>query len=242
MNYTIAQSIEDDIDVEGTLMQASRSTLGHGGWRPGSGRKPKGARARLSHKTRAAVDDKYPVHVTLKLKRRLPKPRNKKTYKVLIGVLWAASDRFGMRICEFSIQQNHLHLLIEADDRASLTKGMRGLTIRVAKALNGLWGRKGKFFADRFHDRVLRSTTDVWKVLNYILNNARKHGEKLPFFVDLFSSGPWFDGWHSGNDGLLPKLKLPPRPTAQALSPVLAQGWWRMHGRISFLATPGRML
>ena len=107
------------IDVKRAIMQARRSALGRGGWRPGSGRKPKGARAKLSHKTRAAVDDKYPVHVTLKLKRRLPKLRNKKTYKVLIGVLRAASDRFGMRICEFSIQQDHLHLLIEATGPAS---------------------------------------------------------------------------------------------------------------------------
>src|SRR2546425_4555483 len=36
----------------------------------------------------------------------------------------------------FSVQGNHLHLLVEAEGAESLSRGMQGLTIRIARAIN----------------------------------------------------------------------------------------------------------
>ena len=60
-------------------------------------------------------------------------------------------------------------------NQARLEVGMQGLAIRIARGLNRLWGRKGKVFADRYHDRVLRTPREVRNALAYVLNNARRH-------------------------------------------------------------------
>ena len=46
--------------------------FGHGGARPGSGRKPKGPVAGVSHSARAEHKSRYPVHVTLRGREGLP--------------------------------------------------------------------------------------------------------------------------------------------------------------------------
>jgi hypothetical protein len=90
----------------------------------------------------------------MKLRRGLPRLR----VRAAVAVLWACMargrDRFGFRLCEFSIQGDHLHLIAEAADRRSLARGMQGLAVRCARRLNRLWGRKGTVFADRYHDHA----------------------------------------------------------------------------------------
>jgi REP element-mobilizing transposase RayT len=50
-------------------------------------------------------------------------------------------------VVHFSVQRDHLHLIVEASDRRALSRGMQGLSIRVARAANGELGRKGRVFA-----------------------------------------------------------------------------------------------
>lgn len=102
------------------------------------------------------------------------------------------------QVVHHSIQSNHLHLIVEAADRAALSGGMRGLLIRIARALNRLWGRAGSVFADRFHEHELRSPRQVRNALVYVLQNLRKHGIHLDG-PDPLSSGPKFDGWSAGS-------------------------------------------
>jgi REP element-mobilizing transposase RayT len=103
-----------------------------------------------------------------------------------------ARIRFGMRIIHYSIQGNHLHLLVEADDRESLARGMQGLAIRMARLLNRLFARVGKVWADRYHSHVLRTRREVANALRYVLGNfarhARQWGEPARPFMDAFSS------------------------------------------------------
>ena len=76
----------------------------------------------------------------------------------------------------FSVQRDHLHLLVEADDRRALGRGMQGLAIRVAKAVNHRLGRHGKVFGDRYYARALRTPRETRLALRYVLSNLRKHG------------------------------------------------------------------
>jgi REP element-mobilizing transposase RayT len=46
-------------------------------------------------------------------------------------------ERF--RVVVFSVQPDHLHLIVEAFDKLALTNGMRGLSIRLARAVTGCW-------------------------------------------------------------------------------------------------------
>jgi REP element-mobilizing transposase RayT len=106
----------------------------------------------------------------------------------------AASARPEFRVVHHSVQSNHLHVIVEAADRLALSKGMSALLVRIARGLNRLWRRRGSIFADRFHERGLRTPAEVRNSLVYVLQNARKHGISASG-PDAYSSGPWFDGW-----------------------------------------------
>ena len=148
---------------------------GRGGKRKGAGRKPKAARAGVEHRRRSRFERRTPVHVTLRVCGHVWNLRSRRSLRVLAGAICAAGDRFGARIVQFTILGNHVHLLVEAENTASLVKGMKGLSVRIAKGMNGLMGRKGRVVSDRYHSRVLRTPTEVRNAKNYIRHNYRHH-------------------------------------------------------------------
>ena len=100
------------------------------------------------------------------------------------------------RVVAFSLLSNHFHYIVEARDKVRLARGMQGLAIRVARALNKHWGRHGKVFRERFFARALRKLQAMRRGFIYVLQNARRHGIRLlPGAPDPFSSGPWFRFW-----------------------------------------------
>jgi len=176
------------------LVQAELFARSWGGARRGAGCKPKGQRALASHSRRAMLAASHPVHVTTRLIPGLPSLRRTEELRVIMQAIGRAQERSGMRVVHYSIQSNHLHLLVEARGRESLSLGIAGLLVRMARALNRVWQRAGRIFADRYHAHALKHPAEVRRALVYVLQNARKHGLPLTG-VDACSSGAWFDGW-----------------------------------------------
>jgi REP element-mobilizing transposase RayT len=210
----------------------------HGGARRKAGRKPNGDRAGVSHLKRAALASRFPVHATAKLARGLPRLRRRAEYAALRAAFTAGCDRFGFRLVHYAVLNDHLHLVVEAGDREILTRGMQGLMIRVAKALNRLWSRRGRVFADRYHDRILKTPREVRIVLAYVLNNAFQHARKgtsprLTTPLDTFTSAPWFDGWRESLT--VRGIERIERPVTQGRTWLLTLGW-RRHGLLDFAA------
>lgn len=206
------------------------SLFRRGGKRSGAGRKPRGARARVAHEARAPLSPHHPVLVTLRVLPELPNLRCAQTLPVMHRAFRGGADRFGFRLIEFSIQTNHLHLIVEAADAEALTRGMQGLKVRLARRLNRAWGLEGSVFADRYHERILNSPIEVRIALVYTLQNARKHGVLLAG-IDPFSSGRWFDGWKD-------RIGRPLDAEEERMLPIVSpHTWllrvgWRQHGRI----------
>jgi len=148
----------------------------------------------------------------------------------ILRALGEGRERFGFRLTQFSVQSNHVHMIVEADDRLALSRGMKGIAVRVARTVNRLWKRRGSVFSDRFHSRALRSPREVRSVLLYVLQNARHHGLRI-LGVDPYSSGPWFDGWKQG------RVLATDGPTAHARTWLLREGW-RRHGLIGIQESP----
>lgn len=103
--------------------------------------------------------------------------------RVAEKALHVAKERFGMRVTHLSIQGNHLHLVVEAASKEALSRGMQGLTVRLARGINKVLGRKGKVFEDRYHANVLRSTRAVRNVIRYVRNNRKIHLERMGVIV-----------------------------------------------------------
>ncbi len=146
-----------------------------GGKREGAGRKPKGRRALVSHKARPKFEKPAAVHVTLRVADHVWNLRSRRAFRLLEQCLADALGRFGLRIIQFSVMGNHIHLIVEADSNESLSRGMQGLCIRVAKALNRLMDRSGTVFSDHFHSRILRTPTELVNAIAYVLGNHAHH-------------------------------------------------------------------
>jgi putative transposase len=58
-------------------------------------------------------------------------------------------ERDGCRVVHFTVQSNHLHVIAEARDAMALARGVQALSIRIARAVNRVLGRRGPVFADR---------------------------------------------------------------------------------------------
>jgi REP-associated tyrosine transposase len=193
----------------------ARSKSGRGGYRERAGR-PKKPGAGMSHLRRPVFERRLPVHVTLRMQRHVYNLRSRRCYAALERAFLAGGSRFGLRLTGFSIQGNHIHMLVEALDHRALSRGIQGLSIRMAKGLNRVMRRRGPVFADRYHGHVLRTPTETARAINYVRENARKHaaarGEIYsPGYVDPYSSAAhpevvrvaetWMlrEGWRLGN-------------------------------------------
>ena len=164
---------------------------GHGGKRRGAGRKNRSGL--MSHGKRPPVDFKKPLHITLKLKRKMPNLRTREFHKQFRHAAKQAK-RLGFNLTHYSLQTDHVHLIAEARDNRSLETGMKSLAGRLGRRLRSLVGGQGSVWAGRFHLRVLKTPTEVKRVLQYVLLNRAKHANLIEH-LDEFSSAFAFTEW-----------------------------------------------
>jgi REP element-mobilizing transposase RayT len=179
--------------------------------------------------------------------------RHRDMYMQLREATIVTAKREDFRIIHMSIQRNHLHLIVEADHKEALSRGMQGFSISAAKRVNATITartgvrRRGKVIEDRFHAWPLTSPRAVRNTLAYVLNNYRRHGEDRvgvarTWKADPFSSGPVFFGWKELEDS---PVLWPLRPTYHPLivlrprTWLLAKGWQVHHPLISTREVPG---
>jgi REP element-mobilizing transposase RayT len=181
--------------------------------------------------------------VTLRVRSAIPSLRTRAFLGDLRPSLRLARERTGFRLVHYSVQRNHLHLLVESAGKEALGRGMKAISARVARAAQRVFGRKGPILHGRYHLRVLRTPREVRDALGYVLLNTRKHwrerhGTPPPVRLDEASSGRWFDGWR---DRPAPGASREPPAAPEVARPrtwLLALGW-RRHGLIDPAEVPG---
>lgn len=188
-----------------------------GGWRPGAGRKR--TSRTVPHVRREPVRNGV-FHVTARLRRELPSLRSRRVVLRIERTFRRGCAREDFRLVHYSLQRDHLHLIVEAADCSALGRGVRGLLIRVARAANAVWTRRGAVIAERYHHHRLRTPREVRNAIAYVLHNARKHLAGLRGRLDPASSARWF--WGESSDD----------PTVALPRFWLLRIGWRRHGPI----------
>ena len=150
---------------------------GRGGPREGAGR-PKEPGAGVPHTRRPELAARHPVHVTARVRDEVARLRSRVLCRLILHALGAGRERDGFRLVHFTVQSNHVHLLVEARDAMALARGIQGLAIRIARAVNRALERHGKVFADRYHAHALRSPTETANAIAYVLGNAQVHAAR----------------------------------------------------------------
>ncbi|MFP5490366.1 MAG: hypothetical protein ACLGG0_02610 [Bacteriovoracia bacterium] len=149
-----------------------------GGRRPGAGRKRIHSKG-VAHRVREKVQMRHAMHVNFKYCTTI---RHKRGLSLLKRAILNAR-KMGLRVIHFSLQSNHIHLILEAQDNAILTRGMRSLTVTIAKGLG-----KGRVQLERYHLHVLRSIRETRNAVHYVLFNEQKHRGLKRAYVDGYSS------------------------------------------------------
>jgi REP element-mobilizing transposase RayT len=223
------------------------------------------ARASAAHKPRPEHEKRFPVHVVLRVASVVGSLRKRFMYRALreatiaVALRELAYDHVkgAFRIVHLSIQRTHVHLLVEADNKLALSRGMQSFQISAAKHINREYSvraklverRRGNVFVDRFHQEVIKTPRQARRSLAYVLNNWRKHREDRAEFakswpIDPFSSAISFDGWKEREDAV---VRWSRRETYDPLVVYLPKTWllqqgWQKHGLISFYEVPGKPL
>lgn len=229
-------------------LELPKTRFAWGGHRRGAGRK-RAKGGSFGHARRPVHAERHPVHVVMKARYR--SLRTQFVFPTVRRALAEATrKRADFRIVQFSVQGDHLHLIVEASDRVALSRGLQGLAIRIARGVNRLVKRTGKLWAERYFARDLTSPRSARNALCYVLNNFRKHRSARTAFVDSYSSAPYFAGFAELH-GRAPielarrdQLPLTPRgvapPESTEYVPVVrAHTWlarigWRRAGVIGF--------
>ena len=154
--------------------------------------------------------------------------RSEVAYAALLGSLARASKSW-FRVIHFSVQTDHVHLIVEADGDLPLIRGVQGLAVRCAKRLNRELGRRGAVWDHRYHAHRLGTPREVRAGLEYVLLNFRKH-LRASAGIDPRSSGGWFDGW------VRPSSPPEPSPLARGRTWLITVGWRRAGGPIDATA------
>ena len=186
----------------------------------------------MSHDRRPSLSRHHPVHVTLRV---LPDVRGLRSVRSFVWIeraFRAAARRADhARFVHYSVQGNHIHLIVEAEDRRWLRRHVQGFEVRVARWLNEINGRRGRVFADRYHAHVLRTPREAHRALGYVLRNDVRHFGRRTAFVDPFSSAASFSGWSSPvRVGWSPTT--PGEPLVIAPASWMLRAGWRKHGQI----------
>ncbi len=214
----------------------------HGGAREGAGR-PCSRRTEVEHRRRERFAHARPLQVTVRLTAEAAELGRRHLHRVVRAVFVKTCKLRQFRIVHYSVMHNHVHLVAEASSRAAMTRGMRSVNIRIAKQVNRALGRpRGKVVAHRYHERSLRSPTEVRNSLRYVLNNFRRHlwkdrGERCAAgYMDPCSSSQFFDGWR-GREAV---AFQGPGPPVVAAKTDLLRRLWRQRGLIPVDDVPGR--
>lgn len=200
----------------------------------------------MPHAKRDEFRRAIPAHVTLRMRSGCPSLRTVPIVREIEKSFAIACDRPGFRLVHYSLQGNHAHLIVEADDQRALARGMKAIGARMARAVNRITRRTGRVLADRYHVRLLPTPREVRNALRYVLLNARHHvarrARRMGALLDPASSARWFDGWKRSERTVPSAAERAAgriaAPVARARTWLLSIGW-RRHGLIDCADVPG---
>jgi REP element-mobilizing transposase RayT len=145
---------------------------------PGPGRPKRKKADAITHDARPSLGNATALHVTLKLRAGVPNLRSGKPFAAVrkAFIKWCHVQGAGFRLIHFSVQKNHVHLLVEADSKGALSKGMQRLAHSISRRVNALSAQWiGRVFKERYHAHILKTPTEMAHAVRYVLHNHAHH-------------------------------------------------------------------
>ncbi|MBU1087049.1 MAG: transposase [Candidatus Omnitrophica bacterium] len=87
--------------------------------------------------------------------------KDTRDYEMYFGLLRKYKDQYGAKLYAYTLLHNHLHLLMEVDNKSSISTMMHDLTSSYTKYFNGRYDRKGHLFRERFKAAVVEKDPQI---------------------------------------------------------------------------------
>lgn len=194
------------------------------------------------------------MHITVRAVPGSPDLRSERVFDLFVREIAAAVLR-GHGIVEYSVQPNHLHLIVEPDeeggasraDARSVGRRMQFLLSRLTRGINEVTTRRGRLWQDRYHRSDITSPTQMKETLAYVLFNHRRHAEPpndapgrsdaAPLALDPCSSAPWFSDWDPQSEPPPSQRRSSPSGLAVPRTWLVRSGW-KSEGLLRFDTIP----
>jgi len=122
---------------------------------------------------RPALSARHPVRITARVVPAVGRLARGHAYRAIRRALRTALGRADFRIVELDVRTHRLELVVEADDRMALARGMQGFQVAAARYLNRAARRRGTVFPDRYRARPLTSRRAVRRALRELPGRQR---------------------------------------------------------------------
>jgi putative transposase len=116
----------------------------------------------------------YVWHITHRCHKREFLLKFDKDKQRWIHWLFEAKKRFGLKILNYTVTSNHIHLLVYDGKENIIPKSIQLIAGRTAREYNLRKNRKGAFWEDRYHATAIKAGNHLIRCLAYIdLNMVR---------------------------------------------------------------------
>lgn len=132
----------------------------------------------IRHTKRLIFNLPSAFHITIKVKENKADIKNKNILKSLHHAIKRARLQ-GIRVLHFTLEYNHVHLVLEASNHKELHKGMQAFGISFAKKINKQKHLNGTVYKNRYHQRLLKTRSEFKNAIQYVFSNGLKHKRAL---------------------------------------------------------------
>ena len=91
--------------------------------------------------------------------------------------LYEAKKRFGLKILNYIITSNHIHLLVIDTGKEVIPKSIQLIAGRTGQEYNQRKNRKGAFWEDRYHATAIDTDDHLYRCITYIDLNMVRAGK-----------------------------------------------------------------
>ena len=140
----------------------------------------------IRHIKRPKISRLTTLHLTIKVRSNKADIKSKKILKALHHAIKRARLK-KLRVIHYTLEFNHLHLLIECESHKTLHQGMQAFGISLSKAINRIKKLKGTVYKHRYHLKKLATRRELKNALHYIFNNGKKH-KRTNSILDPYNS------------------------------------------------------
>ncbi|MBC7430062.1 MAG: transposase [Bacteriovorax sp.] len=142
----------------------------------------------IRHIRRDRITKPTSMHLTIKVREYKADIKSKRILRALHHAIIRARLK-KLKVIHYTLEYNHVHLLVEASDHKVMHRGMQALGISLSKSINKIKCLKGTVYKHRYHLKRLTSTQQLKNVLHYIFNNGIHH-KRTSSILDPYNSMP----------------------------------------------------